>query len=183
MRNQASGGVQPNLNLQIIRSISVPIPPLVEQHAITNILSEQLEAAKDQGAAIDRSLKQSTVQRQNILRAAFAGQLVPQDPNDEPASRLLEQIKANQAEIKSKTKARNIKKSDLMNKPIAEHLSEFIKDSPENEFSFETLKRLSSGDYETVRSAVFQILAAERPIIEQIFDSESGSILFRKVMS
>lgn len=97
MRNQASGGVQPNLNLQIIRSISVPIPPSVEQHAITNILSEQLEAAKDQGAAIDRSLKQSTVQRQNILRAAFAGQLVPHDPNDEPASVLLERIRAQRA--------------------------------------------------------------------------------------
>ena len=97
MRNQASGGVQPNLNLQIIRSISVPIPPLDEQHAITNILSEQLDAAKDQGAAIDRSLKQSTVQRQNILRAAFAGQLVPHDPNDEPASELLERIRAQRA--------------------------------------------------------------------------------------
>ncbi|WP_339329543.1 restriction endonuclease subunit S [Aeromonas hydrophila] len=183
MRNQASGGVQPNLNLQIIRSISVPIPPLDEQHTITNILSEQLEATKDQDAAIERSLQQSTVQRQNILRAAFAGQLVLQDQNDEPASSLLERIKVDQAERKSEKKARNIKRSDLMNKPLAEHLREFIKDSPENEFSFETFKRFSSGDYETVKNAVFQVLAAEEPIIEQIFDSQSGTILFRKVMS
>jgi type I restriction enzyme S subunit len=97
MRNQASGGVQPNLNLQIVRSIAIPIPPVDEQHAITDTLSAQLEAAKDQGMAIDLSLKQSTAQRQNILRAAFAGQLVPQDPNDEPASVLLERIRAERA--------------------------------------------------------------------------------------
>ena len=43
------------------------------------------------------SLKQSTAQRQNILRAAFSGQLVPQDPADEPASVLLERIRAERA--------------------------------------------------------------------------------------
>jgi type I restriction enzyme S subunit len=48
-------------------------------------------------SVIARSLKQSTAQRQNILRAAFAGQLVPQDPNDEPASVLLARIRAERA--------------------------------------------------------------------------------------
>ena len=97
MRNQASGGVQPNLNLQIIRSIVIPIPPLYEQQVITDTLSVQLETIEEQMTAIDLSLKQSTAQRQNILRAAFAGQLVPQDPNDEPASVLLERIRTERA--------------------------------------------------------------------------------------
>jgi len=43
--------------------------------------------------AINLALKQSAAQRKNILKAAFAGQLVPQDPNDEPASALLERIR------------------------------------------------------------------------------------------
>ena len=43
------------------------------------------------------SIKQAAAQRQNILRAAFSGQLVPQDPNDEPASVLLERIRAERA--------------------------------------------------------------------------------------
>jgi type I restriction enzyme S subunit len=104
MRNQASGGVQPNLNLQIVRSIAIPFPPLDEQRTIINILSVQLEAAKDQGSSIEIALKQSAAQRQNILRAAFAGELVPQDPNDEPASVLLERIRAERAKQSATTK-------------------------------------------------------------------------------
>lgn len=113
MRNQASGGVQPNLNLQIVRSIAIPIPPLDEQRAITNTLSAQLEAAKDQGLAIDLSLKQSIAQRQNILRAAFSGELVPQDPNNEPASRLLERIRAERAERAKQPKPRKTKPKEI----------------------------------------------------------------------
>ena len=56
-----------------------------------------LKSASDQEAAITASLQQSTAQRQNILRAAFSGQLVPQDQNDEPASVLLERIRAERA--------------------------------------------------------------------------------------
>ena len=98
MRKQASGGVQPNLNLQIIRSIVVPVPSMEEQKAIQTALNGQLEAARSQIAEINHALKQSSVQRQNILRAAFAGQLVPQDPADEPASVLLARIRAERAQ-------------------------------------------------------------------------------------
>ena len=63
-------------------------------------------ASHGAGNAIDHSLKQSTAQRQNILRAAFSGQLVPQDPNDEPASVLLERIRAERAEREKQPKTR-----------------------------------------------------------------------------
>ncbi len=97
MRAQASGGVQPNLNLQIVKSIAVPLPPNEEQAEITQLLDRQFDQVSQQMEAVKLSLKQSAVQRQNILRAAFAGQLVPQDPNDEPASVLLERIRAERA--------------------------------------------------------------------------------------
>lgn len=109
LRNQASGGVQPNLNLQIVRSISIPLPSLEEQRAITDTLHSQLEATRDQGSAIDYALKQSAAQRKNILKAAFSGQLVPQDPNDEPASVLLEHIRAERADREASKKPRGRK--------------------------------------------------------------------------
>ena len=97
MRAQASGGVQPNLNLQIIKAIFLPLPPHSEQIQITKQLDIQFEQISQQQIAVERGLKQATAQRQNILRAAFAGQLVPQDPNDEPASVLLARIRAERA--------------------------------------------------------------------------------------
>lgn len=89
---------QASINQQDVRRTPVPLPPAAEQVMVVATLREQLGAAIEQGQAIDLSLKQSTAQRQNILRAAFAGQLVPQDPNDEPASVLLERIRAERAQ-------------------------------------------------------------------------------------
>ena len=61
------------------------------------VLIESLSALHSQEQSVELSLKQSAAQRQNILRAAFAGQLVPQDPKDEPASVLLARIRAERA--------------------------------------------------------------------------------------
>lgn len=85
---------RPRVNLVSIRSIAIPIPPLAEQYQILTQLDTALTACQQQQNTIAHALKQSTAQRQNILRAAFAGELVPQDPNDEPASVLLERIRA-----------------------------------------------------------------------------------------
>ena len=57
-------------------------------------ISAQFNAVQSQEVAITQSLKQSAAQRKNILQAAFSGQLVPQDPLDEPASALLARIRA-----------------------------------------------------------------------------------------
>ena len=102
MRGQASGGVQPNLNLQIIKTIALPLPPVVEQQEIASQIEQQFEQLERQKDAVKHALKQSTAQRKNILKAAFSGQLVPQDPNDEPASVLLARIRAERAGLASK---------------------------------------------------------------------------------
>lgn len=83
-----------SINLSILRAFPVPVPPPPEQEAIITQLSEQLAALEIQVAEVERSMKQSAAQRQNLLKAAFSGQLVLQDPNDEPASVLLERIRA-----------------------------------------------------------------------------------------
>jgi type I restriction enzyme S subunit len=109
MRTQASGGVQPNLNLQIVKSIVLPLPPVDEQVEIDNLIQGQSSEIAHQLIAVEQSLNQSAAQRQNLLRAAFAGQLVPQDPNDEPASTLLERIRAERATRETAKKSRGRK--------------------------------------------------------------------------
>ena len=95
-----------NIGQERLRQIPVPLPSLVEVTKASELLSVNILAAKEQELAIDRSLKQSAAQRQNILRAAFAGQLVPQDPNDEPVNVLLERIRAERAQRAATPKAR-----------------------------------------------------------------------------
>jgi len=61
------------------------------------LIERQIEDLALIQKSLDVALKQSAAQRQNILKAAFSGQLVPQDPNNEPASVLLERIRAERA--------------------------------------------------------------------------------------
>ncbi len=86
--------------------LPVALPPLAEQQEIAARLTTLLDELERQETACARGLTQSSAQRQNILRAAFAGQLVPQDPNDEPASVLLERIRAERAAGADKTAAK-----------------------------------------------------------------------------
>ncbi|MBI5901719.1 MAG: restriction endonuclease subunit S [Rhodocyclales bacterium] len=83
-----------NIGQERIRQIAIPLPPSVEMKQILEQLDQQLSAAKQLDASVAAGLKQSAAQRKNILKAAFSGQIVPQDPNDEPADVLLERIKA-----------------------------------------------------------------------------------------
>jgi type I restriction enzyme, S subunit len=93
-RRGSSGNNQPALNKSIVENIPFPLPPLDELSAIVEKVGALFSIAVGQDSAVEHSLKQSAAQHKNILKAAFAGQLVSQDPNDEPASVLLERIRS-----------------------------------------------------------------------------------------
>lgn len=98
LNKAAYGAGKPGLNLGQVGSVAVPLPPAAEAAALVASVAAAMSAVAKQEAAISAALRQSTAQRQNLLRAAFAGQLVPQDPADEPASALLARIRAERAE-------------------------------------------------------------------------------------
>lgn len=77
-----------------LKKTPIPVSPANEQTAAIALLNEQLEGVKELVTPTEFVVKQSTAQRQNILRAAFASQLVPQAPADEPADVSLECIRA-----------------------------------------------------------------------------------------
>lgn len=81
------------LSVSKIAKVPVAVPPMEEQIEAIDILSNAMIEAELQIIAVQHSLTQAVAQRKNILKAAFSGQLVPQDPNDEPASLLLERIR------------------------------------------------------------------------------------------
>ena len=107
-RSKTTAG-QTNLTLEVCRSLPIPLPPVVEQHELVCFANVSINAVADQLLAIQISLKQATAQRKNILKAAFSGQLVPQDPQDEPASALLARIRAERVKQGALPKVRKSK--------------------------------------------------------------------------
>ena len=100
----ASSAGQHNVSLTLVHAMPIPLPPLPEQHRIVAEVERQMSVIQQAELAVDASLKRTDRLRQSILKQAFLGQLVPQDPNDEPASVLLERIRTEREASQSRPK-------------------------------------------------------------------------------
>lgn len=116
-----SGQAFYNMSRAKLLELLIPLPPLAEQHRIVAKIEELLPEVEGYGegqetlgklnAELPEQLKKS------ILQEAIEGRLVPQDPNDEPASVLLEKIRK---EKKRLVKEGKLKKKDLEEVPVKE---------------------------------------------------------------
>lgn len=93
----AYGGGKPGLNLSNIRDLVLALPSLAEQTEIVRRVEQLFAFAEQLEAKVATAQARIDRLTQSILAKAFRGELVPQDPNDEPASLLLERIQAQRA--------------------------------------------------------------------------------------
>ena len=106
---------------EVLKAMPVPLPPLAEQHRIMAKIEELLPKVAEYGKA-QESLDKLNAElperlKKSILQEAIEGRLVPQDPNDEPASVLLDKIRKEKVKL---VKEGKLKKKDLEETPIAE---------------------------------------------------------------
>ena len=119
--DQSVGGTMNNLNQKLLADFIMPIPPLAEQQRIVAKIEELLPKVEEYGKAQD-ALNKLNVElperlKKSILQEAIEGRLVPQDPNDEPASVLLAKIRKEKEQL---VKEGKLKKKDLIETPISE---------------------------------------------------------------
>ena len=101
----SSGLLSPNFTGSTIKHLTgkglgnvlFPLCTLAEQNQIVHLLDRSFNLCDELDRQIEPEIRRSDALRQSILKKAFSGQLVPQDPDDEPASILLERIKAEKA--------------------------------------------------------------------------------------
>jgi type I restriction enzyme S subunit len=96
-REASIGTTRAGFNTNLLADLDVPLPPLAEQHRIVAEVDRLLSVADETEAAVRAQLARAERLRQAVLKRAFEGKLVPQDPNDEPASVMLERIRAERA--------------------------------------------------------------------------------------
>ena len=106
-----TGSTFPNVTVDMVQSFDIPLPPLPEQHKIVEEIERRFSVAEEIENTVGQSLKQAERLRQSILKRAFGGKLVPQDPSDEPAERLMGRIKTEKAARELETKpARKVRR-------------------------------------------------------------------------
>lgn len=91
---QGIAGSMPKIDQDAVAQTPIPLPPLPEQRRIVAEVDRRLSLADAAERAVSAGLVKAKRLRQAILKRAFEGKLVPQDPHDEPASVLLERVRA-----------------------------------------------------------------------------------------
>jgi type I restriction enzyme S subunit len=178
MRELAEGGNQPNLNLSKVKEFEIPLPPLEVQTEIVQrvdalfALAERIEACAIKARTHAQRLSPL------VLAKAFRGELVPQDPEDEQASKLLERVASAAAVSEKNLKVSRPKAANM--KYTSTSTREEILKLPHGAYSFDRLRSLIPADYETLKDAIFLLLNEPSSGLKQVFDKAQSLMVFER---
>lgn len=103
-KNMVGAVGQQRVPADFMKNFDILLPSLPEQQQIVAEIEKRFLVADELEKAVNEGLEKADKLKQSILKKAFEGKLVPQDPNDEPASALLKRIKKEQKPTKGKKK-------------------------------------------------------------------------------
>ena len=175
---------QVNISLSQCRNFVFPVPPIAEQTEIVRrvdalfALAERIEARAT--AARTHAQRLSPL----VLAKAFRGELVEQDPRDETATQLLTKLRGQvTGAAKKRQVIRSVKQrvQTSMKNSDKETIRLAILNLKPGSYFFEELRMKVNGDYESIKTALFELLQSENPSIQQVFDEQAGSLKLVRV--
>ena len=114
LEKYVTGSAQPKMTQDNMNSILIPLPPYNEQKRLSQHLDEIMAMVDRIEIGKIESIELISKAKSQILDLAIRGKLVPQDPNDEPASVLLERIRAEKEELIKQGKIKRDKKESVI---------------------------------------------------------------------
>lgn len=172
----------PTLGKSVMERLPITIPDYTEQQEIVRCIEKLYAYAEYVESRYQNALTRVQQLTPTSLSKAFRGELVPQDPNDEPASVLLERIQAERAAQPDKPKRVVTRSKSTMNKMSNQSVKEAIHQLPKNTFSFDELQgelsKKLTGDYDLLKDILFALLDETEQSIMQTFDRETKTIRF-----
>jgi len=119
---KGTGTTVTGVSYRNLRQVELAIPPLDEQKQIVDDIKSLLSVVDEIRKVINKNLLYSEHLRQSVLKIAFEGKLVAQDPNDEPAELLLERIKQ-----EKETKPKKVKGTRKTGRKNQRSLNSYVK--------------------------------------------------------
>lgn len=169
---------QSNINARKLAAFQFKLPPVEEQAEIVRRCEALFAYADRLEARYQAARAQIDLLTTALLAKAFRGELVPQDPNDEPASVLLERIRAERAAQPAKPERTQAYRKQTMTKMTEESVKEAIGQLPKDQFSFDELREHFPGDYDSLKDILFALLSKTEPSLTQIFDRQERTMCF-----
>lgn len=169
---------QSNINARKLAAFQFELPPIEEQAEIVRRTEVLFAYADRLEARYQAARTQVDRLTPTLLAKAFCGELVPQDPNDEPASVLLERIRAERAAQPAKPKRTQASRKPTITKMTEESVKEAIRQLPKDKFSFDELRENIPGNYDLLKDILFALLSEAEPSLKQVFDREEQAMCF-----
>jgi type I restriction enzyme S subunit len=186
LRVKSDAVSQSNINATKLAGFEVPLCSVEEQREIVKRVATLLGWAQSVNANVQDAVRDLMSLWQAILAKAFRGELVPQNPKDEPASLLLKRIAEEIEKMKTEKKAAP-KRGKRAKREIAVSLSETILQSfAEESFTFAQLRDVADGLYEDVKMELFALLRENGGFgrgrrLELAFDERSETMRLKVV--
>lgn len=170
-----------SINKTMLAALPIRLPSAAEQAEIVRRVEALFALADNIEARYAAARAQAQRLSPLVLAKAFRGELVPQDPNDEPASELLKRIRAEKSDRQPEAKIKRSSKEMPMKPTSKENLSEIVKRMPKDVFTFDELRDAASRDYESLKDELFVLLADTQSGLQQFFDAEQKSMKLKRV--
>jgi len=174
------GVAQTGINLRDLKRLQCPDLDKHYQAETVRLIESAFAKIDRLASEAEKALKLTDRLDERILAKAFAGELVPQDPNDDPASVLLDRIREARANAPKKPRPRRTKATAMKKDPKDLLLADSAK-WPANGVTSEELTNRVAMPHSDLRDALFELIGGTTPQLEQVFDKTEERMRLKRV--